>query len=348
MYINLSQEAMLSHSQRLRVQYLVYTWVCRLIYFVHSAPTLTSNTGATSTFTPSARSTTASSDRSGDFQVLADGTQNLGALIGIFATDSVEKYAMGYSKGYFSACVATLSLLGLLGWARTMVKLGLGIKNCEDAGFNTQSIRPIYGVSEDDRLPSDKVFDVYYIQRSEKNNMFKWEMIKMVRHTTDSMPLVKWARVQSRSRGPVPHHAHGELTDPWLGGWKGFVVMTVLHLLCAGATCFTILPFRHRASSWSWSTYLATFGLFTSILVGSLAWFWVFIQGQVDLKYVRSQVGVAYTRMNDKSYFIMVEGTSATQLRAVCIVSFMAAIFAMIGYVDDNLSSLIVSLVLKF
>jgi len=33
------------------------------------------------------------------FQTLAEGTQDLAALVGLFATDSVERYSVDYSRG---------------------------------------------------------------------------------------------------------------------------------------------------------------------------------------------------------------------------------------------------------
>lgn len=76
-------------------------------------------------------------DRSNTFQVLADGTQDLAALIGLFATDSVERYAVDYSRGYLSVAVATCSLLGILGYVRALVKLAMGSRSCQHSAFPT-------------------------------------------------------------------------------------------------------------------------------------------------------------------------------------------------------------------
>ena len=82
-------------------------------------------------------SNSANQDRSSVFQVLADGTQDLAALIGIFATDSVERYAVDYSRGYLSVAMATCSLLGILGYVKALMKLAMGQKACEGAAFPT-------------------------------------------------------------------------------------------------------------------------------------------------------------------------------------------------------------------
>ena len=74
---------------------------------------------------------------SGTFQALAEGTQDLAALAGLFATDNVEQYSVDYSRGYLSVAMATCSMLGILGYVRALVKLGLGSKKCRDSAFST-------------------------------------------------------------------------------------------------------------------------------------------------------------------------------------------------------------------
>ncbi|MCJ1238326.1 hypothetical protein MMC14_006315 [Varicellaria rhodocarpa] len=157
-----------SLSWRLRAQFLLYVAMCRLLQFVQGAPTFTSRATNSSTSGPVPTPTTSSDgDRDGSFKILADGTQDLAALVGLFATDFVEQYAVDYSKGYLSACASTLSLLGLLGWSRAMMKLGLGQQRCENAGFDTKTMRPIYGISKGDHLSRDETYPVCYIKRLE-------------------------------------------------------------------------------------------------------------------------------------------------------------------------------------
>lgn len=79
-----------------------------------------------------------SGDRDSTFQVLADGTQDLAALVGLFATDSVERYSVDYSRGYVSVAMATCSLLGILGYVRALVKLAMGSQSCQDSAFPTR------------------------------------------------------------------------------------------------------------------------------------------------------------------------------------------------------------------
>ena len=88
--------------------------------------------GTTTTSSPNATTREEST-----FKVLADGTQDLAALVGLFATDSVERYAVDYSRGYLSVAVASCSLLGILGYVRALVKITMGSKSCQDSAFPT-------------------------------------------------------------------------------------------------------------------------------------------------------------------------------------------------------------------
>jgi len=71
------------------------------------------------------------------FQALAAGTEDLAALVGLFATDSVERYAIDYSRGYLSVAMAHCSVLGILGYVRAIVKIAMGTAACEKAAFPT-------------------------------------------------------------------------------------------------------------------------------------------------------------------------------------------------------------------
>jgi len=65
---------------------------------------------------PAATATsTSSSGNRNTFQAFAAGTQDLAALVGLFATDSVERYGFDYTQGWLMPALATCSLLGFLG-----------------------------------------------------------------------------------------------------------------------------------------------------------------------------------------------------------------------------------------
>ena len=68
--------------------------------------------------------------------ILATGIQNLAALVSIFALDSTEPYAFNYGQGWVSPMASTLSWLGILGYIRGLVNLGLEWEGCQKAGFD--------------------------------------------------------------------------------------------------------------------------------------------------------------------------------------------------------------------
>jgi len=60
--------------------------------------------------------------RDNSFQILADGTQELSALLGLFATESVENYAVDFGRPFLAVAMASASMLGVLGWIKAMVR----------------------------------------------------------------------------------------------------------------------------------------------------------------------------------------------------------------------------------
>ncbi|KAL8634778.1 MAG: hypothetical protein Q9228_007656 [Teloschistes exilis] len=150
-------------------------------------------TSSNSSSPSSGSSETASPDRSNAFQVLADGTQDLAALVGVLATDSVERYAVDYNRGYISTTAATLSLLGLLGYACALVKLGLGPTGCLKAGFDSRPLRSLFGIPDHDRLPSDVLHTVHYVERLKSDKYITWKRIETRKHTVNTMPILQTA-----------------------------------------------------------------------------------------------------------------------------------------------------------
>ncbi|KAL9032639.1 MAG: hypothetical protein Q9180_006387 [Flavoplaca navasiana] len=79
---------------------------------------------------------------------LASGSQDLAALLGLFCTQGVERNALANNFGYGTVIASSLSLLGILGLVKSSIKLALGLKHCEQAGFNLDSLRGIFGYLE--------------------------------------------------------------------------------------------------------------------------------------------------------------------------------------------------------
>ena len=58
---------------------------------------------------------------------LASGSQDLAALIGPFYTDGVERNVLATHFGWGTVAVSALSLLGVLGLIKSLIKLALGL-----------------------------------------------------------------------------------------------------------------------------------------------------------------------------------------------------------------------------
>ena len=76
---------------------------------------------------------------------LASGSQDLAGLLGLFFTDGVGINALVNNFGWGTVVASSLSQLGVLGLVKSSIRLALGLKYCQQAGFNLESIRGIYG-----------------------------------------------------------------------------------------------------------------------------------------------------------------------------------------------------------
>ncbi|KAL8691077.1 MAG: hypothetical protein Q9218_003620 [Villophora microphyllina] len=334
-------------------RFLLISLPCSIISLVDAVPALTSNATLHNTSNPRVTSEDkANSDRNSPFQVLADGTQDLAALVGIFATDSVERYSIDYTKGYLSAASATLSLLGLLGYVRALVKLGLGSNGCHNAGFDTRAFRPLFGVPDHDRLPSDVLHDVHYVERTRSEGYVTWNIAATRRHTVDTLPILDLAiplrrttpncvticacRLTARSEKFYLKHAYYRIP---------FVLA-----VCSGLTSFAILALRGGLPHQTWTMFYATFGLFISLLGSSTMWAWVYAQEQLpkgNADWVISRLsgdGDANPSVEKQDHFAFtgsdysyctfdLKAVKGWPRRLVCAASLTGAVSAIIGYI---------------
>ncbi|KAL8649690.1 MAG: hypothetical protein Q9226_005473 [Calogaya cf. arnoldii] len=247
------------------------------------ANTDTKDTTSSENKPTSPKSDQAKVDRSSPFQVLADGTQDLAALVGIFATNSIERYTIDYTKGYISVASTLLSLFGLLGYVRALVKLSLGLVGCQNAGFETRSLRPIYGIPDEDRLPSDVVHNVYYVERSRSAQHVTWKLTATRKHTVDSMPILDVAiplPVDAQRRVRMISCCMDTLVEKWYRKHAWYKIPTILILMIA-LTCFAIVPFRGGFRYPDWTMFYATIGLFASLSICSCMWAMIYAQEQL-------------------------------------------------------------------
>ena len=256
-----------------RASFLLASNLFRLIAPALALPTSTVTTTVSSTNAGPSATSSAGADRDSAFQVFADGTQDVAALVGIFATDSVEKYAIDYSKGYLATAVANLSLLGLLGHVRLLVKLGLGADGCRKAGFDMKALRPMFGVQDEEYVPTNAVHEVCYMRRKKSEGQVQWSIVKKINHTEESFPLLK-VKPGNKARDR-------EIVSVWLKGPSHVFLLPLLSILCSALTCFPITVFeRPLRYHQSWTYYYATVGLFCSIVISTMTWMWVHIQEQ--------------------------------------------------------------------
>lgn len=222
-------------------------------------------------------------DRSSTWQVLADGTQDLAALVGLFATDSVERYSVDYSRGYLGAAMAPASMLGILGYVRALVKITMGSDACVSAAFPTAPVRALLGVPKEDRLPGEELVTVTYIKRYIEGENIVWKRIKSVAHTKESMP-VTWAHTAvGRDRDPQlllleAGRKTKRLFSRQRPPYRWEVIVAIL--LATGINSFAVFLV---GGGWTWSKYVASIITFSFLASSSLMWAYVYVQEQVPL-----------------------------------------------------------------
>ncbi|KAF2686129.1 hypothetical protein K458DRAFT_387140 [Lentithecium fluviatile CBS 122367] len=203
-----------------------------------------------------------------NLQELAAGTQDLAALVGLFATDSVERYSVDFSRGYLGAAMAPESMLGILGYARALIKMAMGTEACVSAAFPTAPVRALLGVSDEDRLPGDELVTVKYIKRYVMGENIGWKTIKLVAHKKESMPLLlleagrNFKSLFSRQTPPRWRHA----------------ILAII--FTTGANCFAALL---AGAGWSWSKCIASVVMFVFLATSSVMWAYVNVQEQVPV-----------------------------------------------------------------
>ena len=319
--------------------------------------TILDQTGTLTTTSPSATASAISpeSNRDGSFQVLADGTQDLAALVGIFATNSVERYAFDHSKGFMSSAVSVLSLLGLLGYIRALFKLSLGPDYCENAGFDTKDLRTYFGEFDADRAPANEIYKVCYVERQVDDHRVRWKHIRDIEHTRITFALQHksdhlgatseftvmsfqlnyndWTMIRVLRVSTLGNRIFSSIK-----GAPFVVLVSGASAVCVGLTSCLVVPLRGPSPP-NWSLYFATVGLIVPISFTSTAWAWVYAREQlphVGLDWNQSWFDsnhFAYIRKGE-DYFVLdlrlIRGHSRRALRAI---SLIAALLAIAGYV---------------
>lgn len=298
-----------------------------------------------------------SANRSNSFQILADGTQDLAALVGLFATDGVERYTIDYTRGFLPPVTAPLSLLGLLGYVRALLKLSLGIDICERTGFSTTSLRSYTGVRRRDMPQSERSIKVHYLKRAITDSSVEWRVVKTTPHSQESMPLIAGGgRLALRDRRAYdPSISINMLSLNQNGSTAALALWMcgVSLMLTAGLSSFIILLFP---APWTWTRIFACVGLPGSILVGGMPWCWVYITEHLpfgpsewyrcDCKDVATtrnadvreaslmrKDSFAYFANDDHFYIFNCRAVSIFAIRIIQVTSFCAAVSITVAYI---------------
>lgn len=257
---------------------------------------------------------TSSDSGTNNFDVLATGTQDLAALIGIFASDSVEPYAFNYSRGWLYPLASTLSLLGALGYIRGLVKLALGREGCLKAKFDIKAEQTFFGISDEDWLPLGAVHQVTYLERHRHSNHVLWSVNRRIQHTSTSMPILRGVLSL-----PQPERS-GMTVNTCLLGYKiksfrsiyGHLVVPFVAAIFVGLTTLAIVPLRSNSQRISWTWCFATAGMFISLFSSFLMWSWVYAQemlphSQSEWADKQSHGDYRKTSLEKRDYFTYVQ-----------------------------------------
>lgn len=312
-----------------------------------------------STSDTSSSSQNNSANRGNSFQILADGTQDLAALVGLFATDGVERYTIDYTRGFLPPVTAPLSLLGLLGYVRGLLKMSLGIDFCERAGLSTASLRSYAGVRRRDMTQSESIIEVHYLERTIADTSVEWKVVKTVPHTQESMPLIagsgKRALRDRRAHDASFSIAMCSLIRSGSTARMAFGTCALCMVFSASISSFMVLML---AAPWVWTRFFACVGLPLSSLLGGLPWCWVYIiehlpyqssdwfrsdwkEGTTAVALSADVPGQSLERKNHFAYFAREDhfyifdcrAVSLSGLRAIKVTSFCAAVCITVAYI---------------
>ena len=312
-----------------------------------------------STSDTSSSSQNNSANRGNSFQILADGTQDLAALVGLFATDGVERYTIDYTRGFLPPVTAPLSLLGLLGYVRGLLKMSLGIDFCERACLSTASLRSYAGVRRRDMTQSESIIEVHYLERTIADSSVEWKVVKTVPHTQESMPLIagsgKRALRDRRAHDASFSIAMCSLIRSGSTARMAFGTCALCMVFSASISSFMVLML---AAPWVWTRFFACVGLPLSSLLGGLPWCWVYIiehlpyqssdwfrsdwkggttavarSADVPGQSLERKNHFAYFARDDHFYIFDCRAVSLSGLRAIKVTSFCAAVCITVAYI---------------
>lgn len=204
---------------------------------------------------------------------IANGTQDLAALAGVFGTESVERNALATQNGTVSIAVSSLSMLGLLGLVKSTLKITLGLDRCRAAGFNLDSIRGFLGYGRGEPASRGSIFECYSIKVT-----FALDKIiihrKERRLDDENTPMVAvgsaWKdgfKCQTVINLGNHWHEAAILERPWFS--------LLVALVCSGITSWLLLLIKHP---WDWTKGIATGGLHSCLMAMTSLPLWYIVR----------------------------------------------------------------------
>lgn len=193
---------------------------------------------------------------------LASGSQDLAALLGLFCTDGVERNSLAYNFGWGTVVASSISLIGVLGLVKSSIKVALGLRYCQQAGFNLDSIRGIFGY-----LPGESPV---------AGCLMKCH-VATAKISGQGMSIKKEKRYLSGANTPIVN-INGNPTNLWdhqlvinLGNikeeqdWRHNPIIIIIALIvCSGATSWLL---EIVYAQWTWVKIVAIPGLHVCLVL---------------------------------------------------------------------------------
>ena len=207
---------------------------------------------------------------------IANGTQDLAALLGVFGTDSVERNVLATQQGTISVAISSLSMLGLLGLVKSTLKITLGLDRCRAAGFNLDSIRGLFGYGTGEPASRGTIFECYSIKVTFSRDKIVINRAER-RLDDENTPMVAvgaaWKdgfKCQTVVNLGNFWHEASLAERPWFSFLVAFI--------CSGITSWLLLIIK---APWNWTKIIATAGLHLCLMVmTSLPLWFIFRTGR--------------------------------------------------------------------
>ena len=261
------------------------------------APLSTSIANANSSINVNANNLNTDDNDSGTLQTLAQGSQDLTAFIALLATDSVEKVAFDYTQGLLPAAVAPLSIFGILGYVKALLKLSVGAEACDRIGVHAESLRSHFGLSTSElaSTPKDSLIEVYYMGRErylggdkisgdgsdgQETRAHFWTIRQISYHNSSTLPEIK---LGGQDTFFLESHVIGSIRCQ-VTFWKLCRSVTLSLLLLGISALLSSAAITPFVKHWTFSMWFAVVGTPAALVVGSVPWLLIYVNQTVPVR----------------------------------------------------------------